>query len=304
MKNLKTIILLVVLSMNFSSCQYSRTDSKFDEGFYDELYKCNDYILSLCDNLKQAEECISTQSDSEKLSKLKDLWLKFKENVNPNEDSSEAFANSEFINELKKYFSSRESLKISPSEFGRKILQNDLTYIEKSIEIEGKKHSVRAICYNADIYVQAMTDAPINSKWIFVQYWTEEDFYFYIISEGGLLFLDDMVLTEVDGKLFSIILTSATEGIPNPNYVWSFSLDKNGINETSVFDIGDENLINRSKIWIVSGKNNWIRVGVDISKFDFSYISPICELGKDSVKFIYDMGDHFESMEIFYDLSA
>ena len=216
------------------------------------------------------------------------LWCDFNENISQNKDPSEDFINSGFINKLKEFFSLKESLSIEPDDLGRILSQNDLFHIDRETYINGKKINVRAICYTADIFVQAVTDKPIKSKWIFIQYWTDKDFNCYVLSDGDYYYLDDIKLYEHNGKLNALVCTETTGEIPRSKNIWSLKFEDGKIQKGDAFAQRDESLQPETfGIWDIKWRGDLLSVCVDMEDVEFSFNSPVCRFEGNNIKFSY-----------------
>lgn len=141
---------------------------------------------------------------STELARLGYSWRLFDMDMNMEQyrEPIEDFRNSDFMNELKLFFSDKKSILTTETELNKILSNNLFTFLDKTEIINGKKYHARVIFLYADLSVLALTDKLLYNKWLFVQYWDEDSFYFQTLMDGQLFFCDDFQLFEKDGTLY------------------------------------------------------------------------------------------------------
>jgi hypothetical protein len=176
-----------------------------------------------------------TEPMKQDLLQLSTLWSEFRQQISADADPTEDFKKSQFLIGLKDFLSKRESLALSPKELGQLLCQNDIYSQEKTYFIAEKQYNIRVIGYNADLYVQLMTDKPIQSKWTFVQCWNEDEFYFTTLSDGDYCYFRDFIPLIIADKLNILITGQNMYSGPYPIFLKTFELGKDGFSPSKLF---------------------------------------------------------------------
>ncbi len=168
---------------------------------------------------------------------LRSLWKVFDQTRQTDRDPTHDFKNSKYLLALKNFLSKRESVALSANELGYLLTQADYSGIDKTIRIDGRELHVRVISYNVDFYEQVMTDIPdIQNKWIFVQCWNEEEFYFKTLSDGDIQYFHDFIPMEINNMLYILMSGYALPYYPHPPFIWAWRLEDENFNPAPIFD--------------------------------------------------------------------
>lgn len=253
-KNIKSIFFILSLFFLLYGCsnkedikikQVSSAKKVTDEKTKEICQIVYDNYAYLEDNIK--DEII-------KLSLLNnDFKSKIKEDLNPAED----FRNSEFISELKSFFNSKDSLEIEAQELNIAFPDNYFFSVTKKFAMDGKKYTIRVIGYWMNLDVRVLADSPIESNWIFVQCWNEEEFYFSTVSNGDVLYFNDFMPLEVEGKL-NLVLSGYIFSYSHPQFLSCWQLENNQFEPSPLFSE-------------IKGENNYYKVYDIIEEKEFLY---------------------------------
>lgn len=176
-----------------------------------------------------------TEPTKQDLLQLSTLWYEFRLQMSPDTDPTADFKSSKFMTGLKSFLSKRESLTLSPQELGNLLCQNDICSVEKPYFIGEKQYTIRVIGYNADLYVQLMTDKPLQSKWTFVQCWNEDEFYFTTLIDGNYCYFRDFIPLMLEDKLNILITGQNMYSGSYPIFLKTFELGKDGFYPSKLF---------------------------------------------------------------------
>jgi hypothetical protein len=165
------------------------------------------------------------------------LWKVFDQARRGDRDPTNEFKNSQYLLKLKTFLSKRESLALSARQLGVLLDQEDYYSVDKMMTVGDKTLHMRVIGYNLNFYEQVMTDIPgIKNKWIFIQCWDEEAFYFTTLSDGDIHYFVDFMPLEINHKLHILITGEASLYYPYPSFVWAFHLEEDGFYPSEIFD--------------------------------------------------------------------
>lgn len=165
-----------------------------------------------------------TSSIDTKLQQLRSLWAAFQSTITDDKNPTEDFKNSAFLAKMKAFLQTRDSITIPAWELGSRLSQSDLYAIEKEIKIGETNYQIRVIGYSADYYGKALTDCPLENKWIFIQCWTEDSFYFKTILDGGTCYLTDFIPMELDSQPAVVLIGQESNEYPYSVFLWTFVL--------------------------------------------------------------------------------
>lgn len=176
------------------------------------------------------------ESLKSKIRELRLLWSKFESRKSDDIDPTEDFHNSDYIKKLKDLLGQRESLDVSQHALTLLLDQNGLESVDRKILVGKKEFNIRVIGYNVDLYVKAITDiVDVRNKWIFVQCWNEDAFYFTTVSDGGVNTVTDFFPLEIDNALHIILKGYASTSYPQPPFLWSWRLEEEGFYPSDLF---------------------------------------------------------------------
>ena len=211
---------------------------------------------------------------------LEGLWLDFKKNMPQDRNAEEDFKSSDFITEFKKYLSTKDSTKLSEQEIKDMLGQTDIRFL--SGDVGG--YSIRLICYNADLYNKAVTDAPVKNKYTFLQVYNDDEFYFKTLYDGDYYYTADFILFESGNDIFITAVSEYCMQFPNLIEIKTWKLSNGSILEADIFD--SYNL----EGWSIEGGTSSIRLGrlyrQGASFAEIPGVSYIADRDKNEVKFI------------------
>ncbi|PKM51395.1 MAG: hypothetical protein CVV02_07260 [Firmicutes bacterium HGW-Firmicutes-7] len=172
-----------------------------------------------------------------KISELNLLWSNFNDEKNDDIDPTEDFHNSEYIKKFKNFLGERDSLAVSQNALKKLLGQYGLESIDKTIQIGEKEYNIRVIGYNVDFDVKAITDhVDIRNKWIFIQCWNEDEFYFRTLSDGGIHSVTDFIPLEINNMVHIILIGYSSPGYPKAPFLWGWCLGEDGICSSDLFN--------------------------------------------------------------------
>lgn len=235
---MKKIILLYMIALLFAvclnqlrikdheniKCQIS-IEVKNHEDFELSESKLMDYP-SLDESLKKS------------ISELGMLWMKFNNEKLDYIDPAEDFRNSEYLKQLKEFLAKRESLKVSKYILPILLEQHGMESIDKTVRIGEKEYSIRMIGYTVDYYVKVTTDiVDIKNKWIFVQCWNDDEFYFTTLSDGDVHSVVDFIPLEINHSLCIVLKGEDYIAYPHPPFLWAWSLKEDRFYPCDLFQL-------------------------------------------------------------------
>jgi hypothetical protein len=233
---MRRILFLLAFTMLLAGCMpgnqsYFEDVTADDEAY--ELYYAQDDALYTdpLANYNYLDESLKTQ-----LRELQRLWKEFDDNKNPDADPTQDLHNSGYIAALKVFLSQKESLEVSGFDLMWILGQYGYSATDKTIMLNGIEYTVRLISYNVDHYVRAITDFvwPLN-KWIFLQCWNEDDFFFEVISDGDMHSAYEFYPVYVDGTPNIIIAGYSFPYYPQPPFLWAWRFDTDGFTQSNLF---------------------------------------------------------------------
>lgn len=186
---------------------------------------------------QEAELELLNNSLKNEVIKLRSLWNEFDEAREHDVDPTNRFKHSQYLSELKRFLGTRESVALSENQLGELLKQSDYSAVEKRVTVGGETFYMRVIGYTVNFYEQVLTDIPdVKNKWIFVQCWNEQAFYFKTLSDGEVHYFTDFTPFELDNKLYVLIQGNAYPYGPYPAFIWAWYLEKNDFKEAQLFD--------------------------------------------------------------------
>lgn len=219
----------------------------------------------------------------EEIINLNSLWNDFKFQMSPDKYPIEDFKNSEFLLKLKEFLAKRESLDISATELGRLISQNDISSLDKTYRVDGKEYHFNVIGYNADLYVPIMTDIPMDSKWIFIRCWNEDEFYFTTLSEENYYYFEDFMIVESEGNINVVVSAQDVSKCPYAERVMSFRLDDKGFTQSELFP--KENKSDGK--WFIDSSGDYLTVGNENNESSNVHSAVNCEFNQEKSCIIF-----------------
>lgn len=187
--------------------------------------------------LLENETELLDESVKNDISHLRTLWKEFDEARQNDVDPTDNLKNSKYLSELKALLGKRESLEVSGGELGQLLKQSDYKAVDKMMTISSKAYHVRVIGYCVDFNEQVLTDMRnVKNKWIFVQCWNEDEFYFKTLSDGDVHYFTDFMPFELNNKLHIVVVGNAYPYGPYPGFAWTWCLEKDGFCQSSIFD--------------------------------------------------------------------
>lgn len=230
MKKVIKIISLIGLS-TFAGCSYIKPSSMQIE-IVEDVYYREEASDSRIKDIKLSEEV------KREVLRLKELWNQFQKEPELMIDPIETFKQSEYLEELSDFFEKRESLEITIADLGWILEQYGLEAFEKTIDIDEKQFNLRVINYAVDLPVTVKTGGvDLHNKWIFVQCWNEEEFYFSTISQGDIHVVYDFIPIVREDKLHIILIGQSSPSYPRIPFLWAWSLEKDGFRPSHLFDL-------------------------------------------------------------------
>ncbi|PKM93588.1 MAG: hypothetical protein CVU84_14550 [Firmicutes bacterium HGW-Firmicutes-1] len=199
--------------------------------FADKEYSLTENQTLVQDGSNDLFECYPNLDESlkNKISELRILWSKFNDEKSDDIDPTEDFHNSEYITKFKNLLGLRESLEISQRTLALLLEQHGLESIDKKIVVGKKEYNIRVIGYNVDFDVKAITDiVDVRDKWIFVQCWNKEEYYFTTLSDGDINIVHDFIPLEINHKLHIILRGYSFAGYPHTPFLWAWHLEEDG----------------------------------------------------------------------------
>ena len=235
---MKKIIFFIILTMLFTGC------NNFDQEITNQ-----DQTEVLSDKEVEPEELILLEGNLQKEVKhLRTLWDAFDQSRRNDKNPIEELKNSKYLLELKAFLGRRESLALSEVQLGYALCQPDYHVVDRAFILKDQIWHVRVIGYNVNFYEEFLTDVlAVKNKWIFVQCWNEEAFYFKTISDGDIHYFTDFMPLIINDKLHVLIAGNACPYGPYPAFVWAWRLEKEGFYPSNVFDY----LSNENKTYIL-----------------------------------------------------
>lgn len=236
-------------------------------------------VLCGCGQVNNTSLEIHTEAKSNGNS-LEGLWMDFKENMPQDRNAEDDFRNSDFTGELKKYLDTKDSVKLSEQELKDMLGQTDIHLFDGS----AGGYSIRLICYNADLYNKAVTDAPVKNKYTFLQIYSDNEFYFKTLYDGDYYYTSDFIVFESDNDIFITAVSEYCMQFPNLIEIKTWKFSNGSIAEANVFDSYN------SEGWSIEGGPSSIRLGrlyrQGASFAEISGVSYIVDRNKNEVKFI------------------
>ncbi len=197
----------------------------------------------------------------ERLLALREERSLFQNQLSQNKNPLQDFMESDFLKDLESFFGSRESLKINPVELESILGQDSLWYRDSEIAAGGRMYKLRVIGYAVDFYVQALTDRAMSNKWVWVQCYDDESFYFSALSEGNNFYLEDCITLEWNGNPAVILMGKEMSSIPYTVDLKAFCMKGDSFQRAELFPKGDRKLY-RDSVWTVSSDGYTIKVAI------------------------------------------
>ena len=225
---MKKLICLVLCMMIFTGCNI------YDE----EIIEAGEPQISQDAAFEKEEELnLLEENLRNEVISLRSLWKAFDEARDIGVDPTNHLKNSKYLLELKRFLSQRESLDLSAGKLGYLLDQSDYSAVDKTMTVGGKEFHIRVIGYNVNFYEQVLTDIPsVKNKWIFVQCWNEDEFYFKTLSDGDIMYFTDFMPLQINNKLYIIVAGNACAYGPYPSFIWAWGLEKGSFYPSDVFD--------------------------------------------------------------------
>jgi len=173
----------------------------------------------------------------EKIAELQNLWKKFESSKRDDMNPTNDFHNSEYLSKLKELLSERDSINISISDLSYILWQNALVSFSETVSLDNNEYNIRVIAYTADFYTKVLTDiCDVKNKWIFIQCWNDNEFYFSTLSDGNIHTAKGFIPIIDKGKLNIILSGYSCPGYPMPPFIWSWRLEDDGFQPCKLFE--------------------------------------------------------------------
>jgi hypothetical protein len=225
---MKKLLFLILCVISLAGCSHLDDERLPDNGKDQTGYQ----LIEQGDEIEYLEDSLKNE-----VLNLRALWKIFDQVRRGDRDPTNDFKNSQYLLELKTFLSKRESLALSARQLGVLLDQEDYYSVDKMMTVGDRTVHMRVIGYNLNFYEQVMTDIPgIKNKWIFIQCWDEEAFYFSTLSDGDIHYFMDFMPLEINHKLHILITGEVSLYYPYPSFVWAFSLEEKGFYPSEIFD--------------------------------------------------------------------
>lgn len=235
---MKKIILVYMIVLFFAVC-LNQLRIKDNENIKYEISKdVKDYEEIELSNSKSIDFTSLDESLEKSIRELYMLWMKFNNGKMDHIDPTEDFSDSEYLKHLKEFLSKRESLKVSKYQLPILLEQQDMEFIDKTVKIGEKEYFIRIIGYTVDLYVKATTDiVDIKNKWIFVQCWNDDEFYFTTLSDGDVHSVVDFIPLDINDSLCIVLKGEDYIAYPHPPFLWAWTLTEDGFYPCDLFHL-------------------------------------------------------------------
>ncbi len=163
------------------------------------------------------------------ITKIKKCRTDFEVTRNTNIDPCKNLATSTFMVSLKAFLSKKESLAVSSAILWDVLDETDYVAMDKKVVVHGEELNIRIISYCFPIWEQVDTDIEgLNTKWIFVQCWNENHYFFKTLVDGGTAYLIDYMATVIHHELTLVLNCRLMVYYPRPItlYAWKLSHDE------------------------------------------------------------------------------